>query len=105
MAVAQHQGIEAGGVDLQHGHVVEERLWLIAEIDQNVSHLAATPGLRVHGQPPLGDQIHARRCIGTQIAARSALDREPVPLFSRDPLDDLIVRYNAYRQAVDLRRL
>src|SRR5215471_18026527 len=36
MAVAQHQCIEAGGVDLQHRHVVEERLRLIAEIDQNV---------------------------------------------------------------------
>src|SRR5689334_10280117 len=37
MAMAQHQRVEAGRVDLQHGHVVEERLWLIAEIDQDVS--------------------------------------------------------------------
>src|SRR5215471_18424076 len=43
MTVAQHQCIEAGGVDLQDRHVVEERLRLIAKIDQNVPHLASTP--------------------------------------------------------------
>ena len=48
MAMAQHQCVEASGIDLEHGHVVEERLRLIAEVDQNVPHLVAAPGLRVH---------------------------------------------------------
>ncbi len=104
MAVAQHQGIEAGRVDLQHRHVVEQRLGLIAEIDQDVAHLAPTPGLRVHGQSPLGDQIHARRRVRAQIAAGPPLDGQPVSLLGRNPLDDLIVRYDSHREAVDLRR-
>ncbi len=33
MAVAQNQGIEAGRVDVQHRHIVEQRCGLIAEID------------------------------------------------------------------------
>src|SRR5258706_9909407 len=67
VAMAQHQCIEASGIDFQHRHIVEERLRLIAEVDQNVPHLVAAPGLRVHRQSPLGDQVHARRCVPAPI--------------------------------------
>jgi hypothetical protein len=105
VAMAQHQCIEAGGVDFQHRHIVEERLRLIAEVDQNVPHLVAEPRLRVHRQSPLGDQVNARRCVRAQIAARPPLDGQPVSLLSRDPFDDLVIRDDPHRDAVHFRGL
>ena len=105
MAMAQHQCIEASGVDFQHRHIVEEGLRLIAEVDLNVPHLVAAPGFRVHRQSPLSDQVHARRCVRAQIAARPPLDGQPVSLLSRDPFDDLVIRDDPHRDAVHFRRL
>src|SRR5262249_6237650 len=49
--------IEARRIDVQYRHVVEQRLRLVAEIDQNIARLVAAPGLRMHGQSPLGAQL------------------------------------------------
>ena len=104
MAVAQHHGIDARRVDLQNRHVVEERLRLVAEIDQDVPNLVAAPRLGVHGQSPLADQLHARRGVLAQIAAGISLDGQSIPLLGRNELDELVIRYDSHREAVDLWR-
>src|SRR3974377_471827 len=103
MAVAQHESVEGGWVDLENHHVVEKRFWRVPEIDQNVAHLASTLRFRMHREAPLAVQCGARWRIWGQIGACPPLDIKTIALFRRNELYDLIIRDDPNRESIDLR--
>jgi hypothetical protein len=54
VAMAQNQGVGAGGIDAERAVVLEEVQLGQAEVKQDLSALAASVGLQVVGQPVLG---------------------------------------------------
>jgi len=103
MTVAQDERIEGRWVDLENGHVVEERFRRVAEIDQDSAHLVATPRLRVHREPPFAIQSGVRRRIRGRVAACSSLNGEILTFFRRNELDDLVIRDHTNGEPIDLR--
>src|SRR3989442_11430989 len=91
VSVAEHKGVDLCRVELENGDIVIERLRHIAKIDQNVARLAPALRLRVHGKPPLADQVRAWRGVRAHITCGSPLDGKAAAFLRRDELYDLSV--------------
>src|SRR6266516_2973396 len=103
VAMAEHESINFGGVDLENGDVVVDRLRHIAEINENIAYFAPTLRLSMHGKPPLADEIETRWRVWAQIASWPPLNCQTASLFCRNEFYDLSVGDYRNGNAVDFR--
>src|SRR5262249_12094403 len=92
--------IETGRINAKYRYIIEQHLWCVSEIDQQIAFLTALERLRVHRKAPFTTQRMPGGLIWLGVSA-TAFDGETLPFFVCYELDDYIVGDNAPWETID----